>query len=143
MMLVQEGKKYLKEISEIINKVGYKEWLANGRSIENPSELENPAVKYYIFKKDGETAGFCAFKKEDNDISVADVAILEKFRGKIGKYFSILGIKKYISENDCKMMVARIDKCNKKSLFFTTWIGFKKYFEDKKYIYVRLNLWEV
>jgi len=139
-ILVDETKDY-KEIVKIINRPDYKEWLIDKDGDVADKDLDIPNIIYYLFSVDNEVAGFCALRKIYDDVSIADIAILEKFRGKTAKHISNVAINKYILESTCKMLITRINKENKRSLYFAKWLGFVKYLDDDNYIYLRLKLW--
>jgi len=138
---IKSGNDNLGEIAEIINRVGYKEWLSDGRYIEDPKILKDDDIMYYLLRYSNDTMGFCAFKKHNDLISSIDIAFLEKYRGKLAKYMSMVAIKKYIIDTKCGMLITRVNKKNRRSLFFSKWLGFVKYLEDNDYIYLRLILW--
>mgnify|MGYP001765349430 CR=1 FL=1 len=137
MISIEKCEDNLDKVAEIINKSGYKEWLSNNKYIENPDILRNEYIVFYLLKNDNETIGFLAFNNKIKQVSIIDLAILDRFRGKIGKDASILGINNYIENSDCKVIISRIDKENKRAIVFSSWVGFKKYSEDDKFIYVR------
>lgn len=130
--------KHLNDIVEIINDPEYSKWLNDGNKIKNLEELYH--LTFYLFKVNDEIAGFCAFRNAEK-ASIVDVAILKKFRGKIGKKLSLLAKEKYKIESNCKVLLTRIDKRNRQSLVFSKWVGFIKFDEDEKYNYLRLPLW--
>ena len=130
-----------KLIGDIVCKPGYKEWLINDDCAAIEDILARPGMIYYLYKIDDVIAGFGAIRNIDENISIVDIAILENFRGKIGKELALSSIEKFSNESSCKILITRIDRKNKRSLYFTKWLGFKKYLDDENYIYLRLNLW--
>ncbi len=129
------------EIARIINKPGYKEWIFDKEGDVTESDLLVSGITYYLFEVYGIVAGFCAFRQITDDISICDVAFLEEFRGKIAKEVSLEAIRKFKKESSCKILITRISKKNKRSLYFSKWLGFVKYSDDDNYIYLRLILW--
>lgn len=129
------------EIARIINKPGYKEWIFDKEGNVTESDLLVSGITYYLFEVYGIVAGFCAFRQITDDISICDVAFLEEFRGKIAKEVSLEAIRKFKKESSCKILITRISKKNKRSLYFSKWLGFVKYSDDDNYIYLRLILW--
>lgn len=130
-----------KEIAKIINKPGYKEWIFDKDGEVTASDLLVSGITYYLFYVCEITAGFCAFRQITDDISICDVAFLEEFRGKVAKGISLEAIRKFKKESSCKILITRISKKNKRSLYFSKWLGFVKYSDDDNYIYLRLILW--
>lgn len=133
--------KICKEILRIINKPEYKKWLIDKKGQVLARDLDLPVMTYYLFRLDGVVAGYGAIRHERSDVNIVDIAILNKFRGTVGREIALMAIKKYAGESTCKVLVTRIDKLNKKSLYFTKWLGFEEYINDDKYIYLRLELW--
>jgi RimJ/RimL family protein N-acetyltransferase len=140
MINIKTTKNY-KEIANIINKPGYKEWIFDKEGAVTESDLLVSGIKYYLFDVYGIVAGFCAFRQITDDISICDVAFLEEFRGKVAKEISLEAIRKFKKESSCKILITRISKKNKRSLYFAKWLGFVKYLDDDNYIYLRLILW--
>ena len=128
--------KDLEKIANIINMPDNKKWLIENNCDISKESLKNDKIKYYLLQKDDKDAGFCAFLDAGDGIIVGDVAILEDYRGKIGKWLSIMAIKAFLKNNNCKSIITRINKENKRALVFTKWLGFVKFREDQQYIYL-------
>jgi len=141
MISIKDGRNDLAMIAEIINKDGYKEWIIDKEGDVTESDLVASGITYYLFDVFGVVAGFCAFRQITDDISICDVAFLEEFRGKIAKEISLKAIRKFKQESSCNILITRISKKNKRSLYFAKWLGFVKYLDDDNYIYLRLILW--
>jgi len=94
---------------------------------------------FYLLKIDGEIAGIIIITDTKHDFFMVDIGIFIKFRGKSGFKLGEEAIKKYIEKNGYKNIIARIDKSNRKSLFYSIYYGFRKLFEDNKYYYMRLD----
>ena len=128
-------------IADLINNYDFKKWLIEKDGNVSECDLDKPDMIYYLLVFNGEKAGFGAIRKLNDFVSIVDIAIIPKFRGTVARDFVSAAICKYRSESTCKILVTRVDRKNRQSLYFSKWFGFKKYADDDKYIYLRLLLW--
>jgi hypothetical protein len=118
-------------IKKVIFSDGIREDLLQGQVKQDHAPLFNDQVIWYLFKVNEETAGFLVLTNVQDEIWSGDIAILPKFRGKIGLELGKMALKKHFKEQKCSDLVALIKKKNRKSLFYTLSLGFKKIGENK------------
>ena len=126
----------LKKIEEISFNNEIKQELMS----ENTTKLIDNGEKYlcYLFKVNNKYAGlaFFAFPAVLERVALVDVAIFKEFRGKIGKKLGKMSINKLFNETDINIVLGRIRKSNRKSLFYSLICGFNKLKETKDYYYI-------
>lgn len=130
----------LNVVRKIIDEPTIKQYLIEDDYLPlNLSFLLERRTKFFILFSDKNVAGLCIFNKISDKIYMGHIAILPKYRGKIGKRLAELMLNHHFALNRYSELVSRIKKDNKKSLYFVLHLGFKIFGQNKDYKYVSIK----
>jgi predicted acetyltransferase len=61
----------------------------------------------------------------EGNVSIADIGFYKRFRGSVAIALARLALEKFFKENQCKQLMAVINKNNKAALLNAKWLGFE------------------
>lgn len=139
------------EVKEILNKRLVKNIISNDELVNgfcDPNCIDeyidelNKNNTCYLMKCNGEMAGIAVILHFTGDIiysdlHLVDIGFYKKFRGAAAVSLSRLALKKFFDENECKQLLAIIEKGNKAALLNAKWLGFELCSENNSSYYLR------